>query len=114
MGDRLDRTYEAYGATSFPGNRYFLLDDPAAAGVWFERELAKPRPAAAPTRRLALVSSVAAVRARMGNLVEAKHLLEQLGPHTFNQDSAMLAEPLVAFWSGDWDSADAAWSVARE
>jgi DNA-binding CsgD family transcriptional regulator len=114
MGDRLDRTYEAYGATSFPGNRYFLLDDPAAAGVCFERELAKPRSAAAPTRRLALVSSLAAVRARMGNLVGAKHLMAQLGPHTFNQDSAMLAEPLVAFWSGDWDSAAAAWSGARE
>jgi hypothetical protein len=67
MADRLDRTAEAYRATSFLGNRYFLLDDPNAATSVDERELAKPRLTSRP-RRLALISSLAAVYARTGNL----------------------------------------------
>ena len=44
--DRLDRTFEAYVATSWRGNRYFLLGDPRAAAACYERELAKTRLAA--------------------------------------------------------------------
>jgi tetratricopeptide (TPR) repeat protein len=113
-GDRLDRTFAAYVATSWRGNRYFLLGDLRAAAACYEQELAKTRLAAAPTRRLALISSLAAVRARIGDLVEARQLLDRLGPHTFDQDSAMLAQPLLDFWSGDWESASAAWAAARE
>jgi DNA-binding CsgD family transcriptional regulator/tetratricopeptide (TPR) repeat protein len=112
--DGLDRTYEAYVSTSWLGNRYFLLGDPIASAECYERELEKKRLAAAPTRRLALVASLAAARAREGDLVEARRLLSQLAAHTFDQDSAMLAQALVAFWSGDWQSALAMWSTARE
>jgi len=112
--DRVDRTFVAYRATSFMGNRYFLLDDPNAAATCYERELSEPRLAASRTRRLALISSLAAVYARTGNLAEARRLVIQLGAETFNQDSAMLAQPLVAFWSGDLDAAFEAWTAARE
>jgi ubiquinone/menaquinone biosynthesis C-methylase UbiE len=95
-------------------NRWFLLDDPAAARAAFEREITQPRLVAAPTRRLALVSSMAGVHARMGDLVAARQLVRELGSHTFAQDSAMLAQPLVDFCSGDWESAGATWAVVRE
>jgi DNA-binding CsgD family transcriptional regulator len=112
--DLLDRTYEAYVATSWRGNRYFLLGDPSAAADCYERELGKKRLAAAPSRHLALVGSLAAAHARTGQIDRAKVLLDQLGSHTFDQDSAMLAQPLFAFWTGDWESATATWSAAQE
>jgi hypothetical protein len=40
--------------------------------------------------------------------------LVELGDVTYYQDSAMLAGPLVAFWSGERDSACEAWTAARE
>jgi DNA-binding CsgD family transcriptional regulator len=112
--DRINRTTEAYRATSFAGNRYFLLDDPKAAAACYARELAKPRLVAALTRRLALISSQAVLSAVTGDLVTARTLLDQVDPHTFPQDSAMLAEPMLAFWSGDWDAAEAIWSEQRD
>src|SRR5206468_3204004 len=69
--NRLDRTFEAYLAASWCGNRYFLLGDPRSAAVCYEQELTRTRLAAAPSRRLALISSLAAVHARTGDLLEA-------------------------------------------
>ena len=94
--------------------RYFLLDDPVAAAAYYARDLAQPRLAAAPTRRLALISSLASIEARTGELAHAQQLVKQLGSQTFPQDSGMLAQPMLAYWSGDWDAALEEWSGVRE
>ena len=66
------------------------------------------------SRRQALQSHIASADARTGDLSKARWLVTELGSAVFDQGAHVLAPALVAFYSGDWQTAAALWRTAYE
>jgi tetratricopeptide (TPR) repeat protein len=101
--DRLNLEVVAYFATSGRGMTAFSLHDPREAQSWVEKELARRRVAQAPIQRRTLTFQRAMAAARLGNLAEARTMLEfdwgALGP------LGESLEPEIMMASGDWEMA---------
>lgn len=112
--ESLNETTAGFITAAWRAGRSFELDDPRDAAEWFGREARLPRQAQAASRRQALVSGVICARACSGNLIEAQRLVSEAGSMMFELDAAMFWQPLLAFWSGDWEQAETLWAQARD
>ena len=112
--DRLNQTFAGFLAAVWCGHGSFLLDDPHEARGWYEREAVQPRQSGATTRRQDLFSALASAYAQAGDLAEARRFLAEAGDASFDHHASTFAQPLIAFWAGDWERAAALWLQARE
>lgn len=116
VADRVNQTLPGHVAAWWRANASFLLDDPQNARRWIEREAALPRQAQAraPTRRQSLVRDLVCLSARSGDLAEARRLAAETDELPRGVTALNLWQPMVAFWSGEWQRADTLWSRARQ
>jgi DNA-binding CsgD family transcriptional regulator len=103
--DEIDQTYPAFVAASWLAGRLRELGDPITAAEWCEREVGQRRQDEAPSRRRALWSQLASLKAAAGNLEMSSALQarERVPPG-----------PDTALYLGDWDAAVAGWERGRK
>jgi len=97
---------------SWVGNVLVWLGDPTDALRWYERDLSHPRRGHDWQGRV--LAQTPGAYAHLGELAEARRRLANQGPTAFEQAVEMLASPLLAFFSGHWEEAAAAWEAVRE
>ncbi len=105
VANRLNNTYRAFVAALWLGGHLEEIGDPLEGRTWGLREVDQPRQRQAPTRRYSLQALIAGSLAAAGEMDGCRALMVEGG---------IRAGPDIAFWEGDWDSSEAAWTKVRE
>jgi DNA-binding CsgD family transcriptional regulator/tetratricopeptide (TPR) repeat protein len=89
------------------GHWSMWLHDPRRAFGWFQQALSQPHSAQSGGWRRITARNTARALIEIGDLVEARRLLPQATPES---EIFLSVVPHLAFWEGDWETAQAAWA----